>query len=330
MTRKTTTLGLSGLEPDNLLAFLALLGTLRALETAQPTWQPRVTWDGPPWRAGLDLVAAATQADVTAAVLDGMRQIVSIYAFGSRADINWTVEEFRKDAAALRDGGDPERLRLLGTLASDGFVKQGGAGKNEAVTATALCAMFGAGHQHFLKQLAQLQALAEQDTTGQDIADTLFASWQYVQREDALKFRWDPAEDRRYAYRFGNPSGEKIGVAPGANVLAALGLPLFVVAPRHDELRTLAFGRNRDTRERYVSWPIWDASLTVASIRALLGLPVLGAEAPARDQLAPYGVAEVMRATRLQNDKYFNFSRARPMWGSRASPAGTPGRGRTA
>jgi len=32
---------LEGLEPDNLLAFLALLGLLRSLETARPAWRPR-------------------------------------------------------------------------------------------------------------------------------------------------------------------------------------------------------------------------------------------------------------------------------------------------
>ena len=35
---------LNGLEPDNLLAFLALLGLLRTLEHARPTWRTRVAW----------------------------------------------------------------------------------------------------------------------------------------------------------------------------------------------------------------------------------------------------------------------------------------------
>ena len=36
---------LAGFEPDNLLAFLALLGLLRSLESARPTWRPRAAWD---------------------------------------------------------------------------------------------------------------------------------------------------------------------------------------------------------------------------------------------------------------------------------------------
>jgi hypothetical protein len=48
---------LEGLEPDNLLAFLALLGLLRALEEARPAWRPRVRWsiDEPPLRPVLRL-----------------------------------------------------------------------------------------------------------------------------------------------------------------------------------------------------------------------------------------------------------------------------------
>ena len=42
----TTEHRLDGLEPDNLLAFLALLGLLRALEeTDAPGWLPRVGVD---------------------------------------------------------------------------------------------------------------------------------------------------------------------------------------------------------------------------------------------------------------------------------------------
>jgi len=41
-----TTLELKGLEADNLLAFLALLGLLRALDVARPEWRARASWRG--------------------------------------------------------------------------------------------------------------------------------------------------------------------------------------------------------------------------------------------------------------------------------------------
>ena len=48
---------LDGLDSDNLLAFLALLGLLRSLQEAAPSWLPRVAWsvDAPPLRPVLSL-----------------------------------------------------------------------------------------------------------------------------------------------------------------------------------------------------------------------------------------------------------------------------------
>ena len=50
---------LDGLEPNNLLAFLALLGLLRALEEVEPAWSPKVAWmvDEFPVRPELSLSA---------------------------------------------------------------------------------------------------------------------------------------------------------------------------------------------------------------------------------------------------------------------------------
>jgi hypothetical protein len=45
MTSDQTRFRLDGLEPDNLLAFLALLGLLRALDTRRPDWHSRAGWD---------------------------------------------------------------------------------------------------------------------------------------------------------------------------------------------------------------------------------------------------------------------------------------------
>lgn len=317
-------LDLPGLEPDNLLAFLALLGALRAMEAAQPAWQPRVAWDGPPWQARLHIAKSVTQEDVTAAVVDGMRRLTAAYEFGGNDNIKWTVQQFRERAIQLLATKRHDAFALHGTLASDGVERKNGTNKNGDVAATAICLLSGQGHQDFLGQLAEIPKLVGGPAVERDIEEAMFKPWQYVQRADGLKLRWDPTEDRRYAYRYTDPSKDAIGTVQGANLLAALGFPFFVVAPRHEELRTLAFERSQRTRERYVTWPIWEVLLSLAGIRALLGLPALGEETPARDKIEPYGVAEVMRATRLQNDKYFNFSRARPMWGSRASraPAG--------
>ena len=59
---------LDGLEPGNLLAFLALLGLLRAIEEAARAWLPMVAWfvdEPPPSFATLRRYAEATGTQFT-------------------------------------------------------------------------------------------------------------------------------------------------------------------------------------------------------------------------------------------------------------------------
>jgi hypothetical protein len=75
---------LDGLEPDNLLAFLALLGLLRALEAADreraenDALRPRAAWDVdvPPLRPKLILARRLTPEDVTGSADRGLLTIV--------------------------------------------------------------------------------------------------------------------------------------------------------------------------------------------------------------------------------------------------------------
>ena len=63
MTEPSRRHRLEGLESDNLLCFLALLGLLRALEAARPVWCPRAAWelDVAPLRPYLQLREPATR-----------------------------------------------------------------------------------------------------------------------------------------------------------------------------------------------------------------------------------------------------------------------------
>jgi hypothetical protein len=55
----------------------------------------------------------------------------------------------------------------------------------------------------------------------------LFVPWSRSDETDG--FRWDPAEDRRYALRFKNPSGDSGRTVHGANRLACVGLAALAV-----------------------------------------------------------------------------------------------------
>lgn len=290
---------LPGLEPDNLLAFLALLGLLRALETARPEWQPRMAWRGTPPTAVLTLAADAAESDITAAADDGLHAYEAAYGF-DRTNITYTAKEFRALARAART--DSSRARIAAALASDGVCKR----RSDDVAATPLCAMFGQGHQHFLARLHNAVANGVAATDDGKLCQALFEPWRHD--DTAEGFRWDPVEDRRYALQFGNPSDakNKMGTVWGANRLAALGFGEFACAPGGHGLLTI--GVDRRGHDQFICWPIAGVPTGLAGYRAVLASPDLMGAA---DRLAPYGVRAVARARRFQNGKFFNFERAR-------------------
>jgi hypothetical protein len=143
------------------------------------------------------------------------------------------------------------------------------------------------------------------------IARTLFAPWTRNDPTDGL--RWDPAEDRRYALRADDPSGDPAGMQHGANRLAAVGLPALpgVAVKRRSETRFLnaatSYGDDGGIR---ITWPIWTAPARLHGIRALLAHPALAGNAEKISTLAPLGVAFAFRAQRISVGKFFNVTLA--------------------
>ena len=314
---------LHGLEPDNLLAFLALLGLLRALEASQPQWQPRVDWAGDSLAARLHLSLSVTSTDIVAACDQGISLLQSAYVF-DRPDPNYTAEQFR---SAFHGSSNMERERLAAALGSD-VGRQG----NEMAEITLLCTMSGQGHQHFLERLN----LAVKDPDGgvsarrPELVRSLFSPWRYG-GNPKLSFRWDPLEDRRYAYQYGNPeeSRNKIGSEPGACRLAAVGFTAFTSAPAvalptdrrspHPQvgftaftsapavtgLRTIGGARHR----LEICWPIVQVPTSLAGHVALLAHPWL-VQPDLSPRLRAYGVRAIARSRRYTVGRFRSFERA--------------------
>jgi hypothetical protein len=317
---KQRSLRLEGLEPDNFLAFLALLGLLRALDTARPEWKARAHWDldAHPWRPMLTVREDVTQTAVLDAVAKGLDCLVKDFDFGDRKDINYSIEEARKEFEQASQG----REDLLSALMSDAVVKEKGSGRDRnQVAPTPYCLLFGQGHQHFLVRLANVPRQKEPPARGrgrariqlsetQCLAEALFAPWQRPDLTDG--FRWDPAEDRRYALRANDPSGDPVGLQHGANRLAAIALPLLSGAPilRRSELKFLARGASySEARTISITWPLWPHPARLASIRALLAHPWMAYERLDDQQIAE-GVTALMRAERISSGKFMNISGA--------------------
>ncbi len=311
----TTSLPLTGLRADRLLAVLALFGLMRTLATARPDWQPRVAWQGPPWHPVLTADTDLDEGTVAHAAVEGLTAWAPAFDFDGARDINHTPKDFRKWA----EGREGAAATVAAALASDAATNRDGT----RVTPTALCALFGQGHQHFLERLADgVAGAAARPDAANEIDDALMR-WRYepegVKRARGQppvakgSFRWDPAEDRRYALQAEDPSSETGYTVPGANRLAALGLTLLPVVPGQTRLQTTATLVGADGTQA-IRWPVWTAPLDLAALRALLDHPNLVAENGDPDALRPLGVAAVYGARRLQVDRYVNFAPAEPVW----------------
>lgn len=290
---------LAGLEPDNLQAFLASLGLLRALELRDPSLQPRLRWHPEGFVPELHLARPLTTNKLLDQVNEGIVHAAQIHEF-DRQNIKFTREEFRTWAESVAH--DSRRGSLVAALASDGILKR----NSDEVAATPLCAMFGQAHQHFLTRLSDVPR--DDDNYESELYEALFEPWRYG-GDSTKSFRWDPIEDRRHAYQFGDPSLSKnqIGTQPGAARLAAVGFVVLSSVPTLRELRTL--GLSSRGRETYVCWPLTGVAVGLAGLIALLAHPALG-DAQEAPMLKAYGVTAVCRSRRYQSGKFFNFERA--------------------
>ncbi len=310
MNTKGYEVSLPGLEVDNLLAFLALLGLLRALEHSRPRWAPQSGWDGPPWTARLRLAHDLPRDEIAAAAAEGVEAVAARYDVDARANVKFTRDEYR--AYTTRLAGDAIGSRLAAAISVEWPMKRAGDGTQ----AGPFVMMFGQGHQNFLDRLIAIPrgelpnrlrkrkpAPDMRDPT--KVAEALFEPWRRT--DDADGFRWDPNEDQRYALRHGDPSAA--GAAPtvhGANRLAAIGLLSFPCMPG---LRRLtAPGVARDREGISFIWPVWRPDLSLRAIEALLSHP--GVVAGRLEKVRALGVADILRARRVANGKFMNVTRA--------------------
>lgn len=310
----TLSLPMPGLEPDNLLAFMALLGLLRTLEAARPDWEPRASWKGPPWTAQLHLAAFPEAIEIAQATNEGILTLLEHFDVDKRKNVDFAPKEYRTYAKRMRR--DKVRTALASALTAEWPQNRQGDG---SLSAAPLVMMFGQGHQNFLERLIDVPRGALPNRLRKlksppdlaapaKIAEALFQPWR--REDDADGFRWDPEDDQRYALRYDDPS--LTGAAPtvvGANRLAAIGFLSFSTAASERGVQSV--GAVRENGEWFFVWPIWLPRLSRTGIEALLAHPELLSGERSRLQLL--GVAEIFRARRVANGKFMNVARARPV-----------------
>jgi len=321
---------LDGLEPDNLLAFLALLGLVRALDAVDAVRDPadrlhtRAAFDldRPPLRPLVVLARPVSRMELAERAAEGVALLAADHDFGPWSDLNMSGAAARDWlVAAARSAGPRCRARadLLAALVSDGVVKLDKDPTADPVDPTPLCLLFGQGHQHFLDRLATVPRSPAPPPRGRGkravtleaaevLVEALFSPWH--RNDPTFSFRWDPEEDVRYALMAGDPTDPayKGGTQHGANRLAAVGLAALTVAP------TTRGGRPRPSIPgspdgRSFAWPVWRDPASLAAIRALLTHPDLRNPGA----LSELGVDHVLEAKRISTGKFMNVTRALPL-----------------
>jgi hypothetical protein len=302
---------LEGLEPDNLLAFLALLGLLRALEAAG--WRPRAHWEGTPLRPVLTVLEERTAEEVAAASAEGCRALAPRYEFEGRESLNYTAAELRTFLASAGDERSLEwahRQEIMAPLLHESARKPGKDGEDGALERSPLNCL-DVAQVKFLKSLAEAtRAVAEPGRMADQIRSAVFEPW--LRKDRFTTFRWDPLEDRRHAYRATAPTSDPVRTQAGAVRLAAFGIVLLpAVAVQHrGRLRILPLGFRHGGGETSITWPIWEQPASATALRALLAHPALSRDSLVLDQLRALSIVGAFRARRIMVDKYGNFTRA--------------------
>jgi len=200
--------------------------------------------------------------------------------------------------AAWLNSTDSGWVEFAAAFGSDGVMDDEG-----MIEDTAFRTMSGAGHQHFLKFMNELA----RDTSAEQLSEALFGPWQY--RDVGFSMRWDPEDDRRYALRWYNPSGDAARNVRGANRLAIEGVRLFPTMPSAAQLVTTAFFGWK-ANNTFWTWPLWEHPISSDTCRSLLAHAELTKPQPASSLCRAIGIVAVLRSQRITTGKFRNFTPA--------------------
>ncbi len=324
----TQSVSLPGLDGSNPLAFMAALGTLRVLTLSLPRNGVRMHWDIQRGVWCPVLTGLPVECDQDAVVELLARQLAepdAVRLFEQIGpDLTISGRRLRFLSQSALELGDEDCTDVVTArvpadfLAAFGCDMMTGDGELDSqIEDTAFRTMSGAGHQHFIQFMCDIVRA----TNGAHLHKALFETWNYDDPGRGLNLRWDPADDRRYALRWRNPSKDPNTTMRGANRLAIESLPLFATAPMRGRLETTSFVQRRRQGVRF-TWPIWRVPLQVDIARSLLQSPMLtppsvsesdAVHAQWRQRLEPLGVAAVFQSQRITTGKFRNFTPARSL-----------------
>ncbi len=284
MTEAITRHRLEGMEPDNLLAFLALLGLLRSLDMVHPDWGSRAYWglDVAPLRPYLTTSQSITRDELSTAVCEGLRIFrEALHPFSwprsKKGDARKTslassrsrlLSLSSRCLSAAHRCQFASRERQIWQLRCDLIASSAATHpyKPEEIEQTPL--KLPSGQMSFLGAQYDLVNICKSE----DISKCFFQRWTYDHEGNSLRF--SPEEAQRYAYRASDPSPEGSRTELGASALSSLGLLSFPMSESHRHWKMPGYSGRRN--EGRISWPIWTDEFgrgsSLCAIEAMLRL----------------------------------------------------------
>jgi hypothetical protein len=325
----TQAIELTGLDAQDPLAFLASLGCLLATSERCRLAKvpvPRMHFElGGVLRPILEgeLGGADGLLDLLAADLDeiagrdgGTRDPFLNFSYPDEAgkpvrDLKPLPKQFRKQAQTwleMRGAGVRRTLDWAAATLTDVAVDNSGNSKPFALH-------FTAGNQRFLNVALELldgagDKSAARRVDREDLRSAVFGPW--ANDRELKVFSWSPTQDRPYALRAVDPSGDQKLGTPGADWLALRGIGLLSSAPVRDRIATS--GVHGEWKSGSFSYPVWPSPLDEDAVRALLRHPSIRGDRQQTGQAAartlPRG-SEVLtcRISRSDQGGYGAFSR---------------------
>jgi hypothetical protein len=297
-------LKLTGLNGSNPLAFLAALGVFRTAQRVAE-YEVRLGWTPfknswyPFFQGNDDFLSKPDEL---------IRKIYPILIRGNRAfgmaknanNIKMPAKTFRLiTEEALEkwfEASSSEFLDFIIAFGNDSMID-----KNGDIEDTFFRTMQGAGHQHFLKFMRELTA----NTTKRQLHEAMFETWKYC--DTGFSLRWDPEDDRRYALRWDNPSGDPARNVRGANRLAIEGIPMYPTIPTTNSLKTTGFEGNNASNTFWI-WPVWKYPISIDVCRSLLAHAELQKNHPSIELFQSIGVSAIFKSQRITQGKFRNFT----------------------
>jgi hypothetical protein len=295
-----TKIRLDGIDGANPLGFLAALGAYRLV--ASKCVGAKLSWQlfGGCWRPCLEGV------DFEASQIGNV-------IFGAIASSDTAVWDLDKklpfEAAKLKRFSEAalenatktsrESLDWVASLGVDSIQDDKGIFKDTAFRMVRSGDSAGQGLLAYGKRLMQT-------TSAEEFGKALLQPWAYADPNCTL--RWDPIEDRGYAFQWTNPSVDQSLSEKAANCLALFALPFYPTIPLKSRVETVGFGL-RVPKKSFFTWPIWESPLIRETICSAIGLQQLQDVNPDSRSLHPLGISAVYRCARIMTSTYYaNFT----------------------